>query len=111
MGWPFSRREYHKKWYIHSHTVNNWVDDNIAKPIETGFSYTPIGVFVDVVSGNAANNPVVGAVVGAVGGGGGGDDPPPDNRPTCNSLKLTNPTATQLQSFNTAPDCQTPVTR
>jgi len=69
MGWPFSKREYH--WY-HSHTVNNWVDDNIAKPIETGFSYTPIGVFVDVVSGNAANNPVVGAVVGAVGGGGGG---------------------------------------
>jgi len=108
MGWPFSRREYHKKWYIHSHTVNNWVDKNIGEPAAAALPYTPIGIVYDIATGNAANNPVVANVVG--GGGGGDDDPPPDNRPTCNSLKLTNPTATQLRDFNTAPDCQTPGT-
>ena len=98
MGWPFSRREYHTRKILgqsvwHSHAIENTL------------SYTPIGIVVDVVSGNGADNPVVGPLYPST-----PSEPPPDNRPTCNSLKLTNPTATQLRDFNTAPDCQTPGT-
>jgi len=106
MGWPFSRKEYHTRKILgqsvwHSHAI------------ETGLSYTPVGVLVDVVSGNAANNPVVGAVVGVVGGGGGGDDdPPPDNRPLCSSFAVNNLTATELSNFNVLGDgdCKPPNT-
>jgi len=49
MGWPFSRREYH--WY-HSHKINN--------AISTAVSYTPIGIAIDLVTGN--DNPVVTAL-------------------------------------------------
>ena len=102
MGWPFSKREYHKRKILgvsvpHSHAIED--------ALETGFSYTPIGVVYDVATGGGADNPVVGGLYPPADEG-----PPPDNRPTCNSYKITNPTATQLRTFNTTPDCKSPGT-
>jgi hypothetical protein len=109
MGWPFSKREYHTRKILgqsvwHSHTI----EDGAA----TAVSYTPIGIIVDVASGNGADNPVVGGLYPP-----GEEEEPQDNRPTCNSYKITNQAllngaqgAASLYSFNTTPDCQTPGT-
>ena len=63
--------------------------------VEDAFSYTPIGVVVDVAQGNptAYDPPPPPA-------------PPPDNRPTCDSYKQTGLSDADLRGFNTAPNCK-----
>jgi hypothetical protein len=75
MGWPFSKREYNKRWYPHSHAFEEGVT--------TAVSYTPIGIVVDVATGNGADNPVVGGLFPPAEEG-----PPPDNRPLCSSFAV-----------------------
>jgi hypothetical protein len=98
MVWPFSRREYDSRKVLglsvpHSHAVEN--------AVSTAVSYTPIGIAIDVVSGNGADNPLVGGLYPPT-----KPAPPPDTRPTCNSYKETGLTAIKLLNFDTAPDCQ-----
>lgn len=94
MVWPFSRREYDKRWYPHSHAFE--------EAVTTAVSYTPIGVAIDVATGKGADNPLVGGLYPPPPP----PPPPPDTRPTCNSFKKTGLTATELLNFDTAPDCQ-----
>jgi hypothetical protein len=100
MGWPFSKREYNKRWYPHSHAFEEGVT--------TAVSYTPIGIVVDVATGNGGNNPVVGGLFPPAEEEG----PPPDNRPLCSSFAVDNLSATQLLNFNVLGDgdCKPPNT-
>ena len=47
MGWPFSRREYH--WY-HSHAVNNWLNKNVAEPINNAVIAPVVEIVAPIVA-------------------------------------------------------------
>ena len=47
MGWPFSRREYH--WY-HSHAVNNWLNNNVAEPINNAVIAPVVEIVAPIVA-------------------------------------------------------------
>jgi len=64
------------------------------------FSYTPVGVVVDVASGNPT------AYEEAFAPPPRPPPPPTDNRPTCDSYKSSGLSDAQLRSFDTDPDCK-----
>jgi hypothetical protein len=90
MVWPFPRREYHDKWYWHSHAAEEWLTDAgnaavdlVTDPIGTGVGLigTGVGFVEDLI------NP----------------DPPappaPETPPACTTYYVT-PTELNLRSFD-----------